>query len=579
MPLIVGLLLFFGVQLWFVIMHGVGIRRYQTTLIAIAAIIAAIRPAARKITFLLDRIRRPTQRTISIAGVCIFIIAAGFLYFQAATQHRDFGLRYQDEYSYRIQSQMVAQGELWKPAHPLAEFFETFQLIATPVYASIYFPGTAILSAPGVWLDWPKWVVPLLTSAGVIALVYCVFTVLIDGIAGAIGALLVGSIPMFREHSIMLMSQTPAMFFSLLLIWVWLRWREHRGIWLAGIAGGIAAWLAMTRPVDALTAIVPVCIGVFIDLRGETWPRRGAILLAALIGAAPFLAIQIAFNYRVTGSVIETPFEFYTRQVYPRGSYGFHGNIATTRPSWDLPQIQQAYRQLTSGFLHDHTPAQAFFMWRTKYFPDMIELLCAHRLLVILLPVGLVGLRGRRWVVFAIFPLFVLFYFPYLFFLEHYVLIVIPAIVMLMALGVEALADCSTLMRPHVLTFLALSILGLTISGWPLFDRVVSDDVPYWADSLREIDVKLSNLPHRPAIVLFRFSLKNSVDLEPVYNADVAWPDDAQVIRAHDRGEQNIELYRYYAQRQPDRWIYLFDRNDGSLTELGQAKQLGQSLR
>jgi hypothetical protein len=79
--------------------------------------------------------------------------------------------------------------------------------------------------------------------------------------------------------------------------------------------------------------------------------------------------------------------------------------------------------------------------------------------------------------------------------------------------------------------------------------------------------------------VLFRFSLKNSVDLEPVYNADVAWPDDAQVIRAHDRGEQNIELYRYYAQRQPDRWIYLFDRNDGSLTELGQAKQLGQSLR
>jgi hypothetical protein len=29
------------------------------------------------------------------------------------------------------------------------------------------------------------------------------------------------------------------------------------------------------------------------------------------------------------------------------------------------------------------------------------------------------------------------------------------------------------------------------------------------------------------------------------------WPDDAPIIRAHDLGERNAELFRYYAARKP----------------------------
>ena len=59
-----------------------------------------------------------------------------------------------------------------------------------------------------------------------------------------------------------------------------------------------------------------------------------------------------------------------------------------------------------------------------------------------------------------------------------------------------------------------------------------------------------------------------------MYNTDVASPDDAPLIRAHDLGPRNIELFRYYATRAPDRMIYRFSRKTGQLDTLGRAADL-----
>ncbi len=435
-----------------------------------------------------------------------------------------------------------------------------------------------MLYAPGIWLHLPHWMIPVLASGGVVALIYRIFTELIDGIAGALGALLTVSIPIFREQSIMVMAQVPALLGALLLIWAWLKWRESRSLATALFAGVIAGWLAVTRPVDALAVIIPVLIAFIFDLRRERGSRRIWVIFACLAGVAPFLVIQLVFNHRVTGSFFETPFDFFTRQVYPHATYGFHGDNPADRPTWPLPQIQQAYDELAKGFLRNHTPAQKLLQWRVEYLPNILQMLCPHSLLIVLLPVGFLGLRGRRWLIAAIFPLFVLFYFPYVFFIKHYALTVIPCVLMMILLGVRVLSDRWAWFRPHVLTFLVIGISALLISGWPPFDRVAADEF-FTSDALRSIDAQLSNLPHRPAIVLFRFSSNNAVDLEPVYNADVVWPDDAPIIRAHDRGEKNVELFRYYATRQPDRWVYLFDQANNSITELGPVTKLAEASR
>jgi len=52
-------------------------------------------------------------------------------------------------------------------------------------------------------------------------------------------------------------------------------------------------------------------------------------------------------------------------------------------------------------------------------------------------------------------------------------------------------------------------------------------------------------------------------------------PDDAPIIRAHDLGlDRNRALFDYYAQRQPQRTVYLYDRARRSLVELGNVSDL-----
>lgn len=61
-------------------------------------------------------------------------------------------------------------------------------------------------------------------------------------------------------------------------------------------------------------------------------------------------------------------------------------------------------------------------------------------------------------------------------------------------------------------------------------------------------------------MVLFHFnSMVNNPSEEPVFNSDVAWPDDAAIIHARDLnanisavghpGDRNRPLYEYYSHR------------------------------
>ena len=48
---------------------------------------------------------------------------------------------------------------------------------------------------------------------------------------------------------------------------------------------------------------------------------------------------------------------------------------------------------------------------------------------------------------------------------------------------------------------------------------------------LADINLKLANLPHTPAVVLFQYVPgKTDIHEEPVFNIDTPWPDDAEVI-------------------------------------------------
>src|SRR5438067_2329314 len=173
--------------------------------IAVAIAACFIPRVAHVIDRTVDPIRHPSPRTRAVVACVIGIIASLYLVFTASRQDRDFFPKGQDDQSYVIQMQMLARGRLWMPQHPLPDFFDSFHLIVRPVYASAYFPGTAILFVPTVWLGLPMWVGPVIVAGAIVGLTYAIITELIDGVAGAIAALLIISPNWFRMLSILVM--------------------------------------------------------------------------------------------------------------------------------------------------------------------------------------------------------------------------------------------------------------------------------------------------------------------------------------------------------------------------------------
>jgi hypothetical protein len=220
-----------------------------------------------------------------------------------------------------------------------------------------------------------------------------------------------------------------------------------------------------------------------------------------------------------------------------------------------------------------HQPAVAAREWLDRRLPATLALVTPQRLLMILMPLSLLALTNRvRIAMWLGLPLFVLLYFFYTFFLPHYIVITIPSVVLMIVLGVHVLEQVFPRRRHVVATLLYPMIAGLCISDWPGINRLVRDELFNPQSTLR-VEQVIASIEH-PAVVLFRYEPGYLGEDEPVYNIDAAWPDHARVVRAHDLGERNIELFRYYAAHQPQRIFYLYDRATGRLERLGRATDL-----
>ena len=553
---------------------AVGWKRWLA--VAAAVGMSLVPPVRQGSTRLLDRIRTPSPRAAERAALLIAFLSAAYFLVTALVQDRDLFIKTHDEGSYAIQMQMLARGRLWMPQHPLADFFDTFYVLVRPVYASQYFPGTALMCAPGVWLGWPTWLLPLLASGAIVGLVYRIVTETVDGVAGALAALLMASLGWFRMLSILLFSQVPMLLLGLLMVWAWLRWRRsNRTGWLAAV-GAFAGWGAITRPADALCFALPVGAAIAWDLRRRSKLDWGAATALLVAGAVPFLALQLRFNHGVTGSLLRSPFQLYAQRDFPQTQFGFPRYDPAVRPASTLPQKQELYEQWAVPYVKLHQPDRIAGAWAGRWLPMTFGVALPARVLLVPAVVGLLGLgTAPRRVLALTVPLFVLAYVPHTFFLEHYAVVVAPAVLLCVVLGFRALEETWPRLRETIAAGSAAGVVALSLSSLhelnPSIDdetfrspmlRFVNEDLPYFSD-LR-----------KPAVVLFRYAPGENPIEEPVYNFTVASPDDAPIIRAHDLGDRNREIFEYYARVQPDRTFYRFDRKTKTLTLLGPATAL-----
>jgi 4-amino-4-deoxy-L-arabinose transferase-like glycosyltransferase len=545
----------------------------------IAAALAGAPTTRAAVTRALDRVRDPSPRQRWITAAIVFVVSVAYMGFTAWQQDRDLIPKFHDEHMHLVQMRHLAHGKLWTRPHELAEFFETFHVFVTPVYASVYFPGTALMYLPAVWLKLPFWLLPLLVAAGGgAAMSYRVTAELIDGVAGLLAALMVVSLQWFRYLSLMVMSHSVMLLLGLLILWSWLRWRRAHSLrWAAGL-GAFVGWAAITRPVDAICYTAPVALAMLLDFRNLS-PKRIALTIAcAIASAAPFLALQVIENIGITGHPLKTPYRLYADLYTPQMSFGFHDFDPTVRPQTTLRQRQDYYDQFTIPAAAAHRPDRIARTWLTERFPLLATVTLPNRLLALLAPLSVLALttvpRAATW---AVLVIYIAFYAMFAYLLPVYCVVVAPVAIVWVLLGksvIERWAARSARWRDASVAFLTTAAALLSIATLPGIDREVIDD-GFLAPTMWFSYVDAPKAVERPAIILFRYTPGDNTNEEPVYNVDVVNPDDAPIIRAHDLGPQrNRELFAYYAQRQPDRNVYHFDRRTRTLTPLGKIADL-----
>lgn len=541
-----------------------GVQAGLLALAALAGIAPFIWPNCYRF---LGWLRNPSDRARAWTTAVVWAMAFVYLLLTARQQHRDLFPRIHDECSYTIQAKMLAGGHLWLPRHELGDFFETFHFLTQPVYGSIYFPGTALMNVPGVWLRQASWFMPLLLAALAIAMSYRVTAEMVDGLAGLLVALLILATELFRVHSTMVMAQIPVMLLGLLMAWAWLRWRrEHAWRWAVAV-GVFAGWAAITRPVDGLAFAVPIGLAMAWDLRRECRRTIALSALSVVAGAIPFLALQAVFDIGVTGSVLKTPYVMYLEQNQPGSVFG-SALEATGKPASELPQKQIYFSQLSTMERDGRSAGIVPWLEGRARMAAMASLPFAAFLL--LAPASLLVCQTRgRWAILAAVPICFVLYLLNPFFLLHYALPLTAAMALAVVLGARAAQSAIPFAagRRFAGGFLSGALVLFAIASLPQVNRHVTDE-PYRTPLLDHVERTLAEIP-APAVVFFHFTPGGNVHEEPVYNMATVQPDDAPIIRAHDLGARNGELIRYYALRQPDRTFYMMDRRTGRLFRLG----------
>ena len=574
------LLALFGVEVWLNAFGGVWGQNNQFYLLIAAILLPLIPGVAPAAWFFLKRLHRPTPLARRITTLLVMLAAATLLATEAITSHRDLYPVLHDENQFLLQTRMLSVGRLWMPGLPesLYDFFDTFYVLIRPKYAAQSFPGTAFLFVGSIWLGIAQWKWAIALAAITVGLLYRVAAEFAGGLAGLIAAVLLAKLAIFEYVSTMILAQVPVMMLGLALIWAYLHWRRnHSPAWAAAM-GFFAGWAFITRPADGLIFLLPVFIAVLLDLSQIS--NFKSQIAAAVLAAAPWIAVMLIFDKGVTGHWLTTPFDFYNQRDQP----GLKYTLTAQSPGDPLTKVPSKRGYYLGGVVYrikEHRPGLFWNSFVTERFPQTVPFCLPQPMLGALLPIGfMVWCRRRAWVLACGLPMFFLLYLPYPIFIQHYVVVAAPGEIFAAVLGIAALAQAWPRARKRIWTAAMIFATGF------MFTRATEIAPMMGVLRYHTTVLKVANdttaalaAKGQPAVVLFKHYEVELPDWETVYNTSTAWPDDALVIRLHDRGDDDWKAYQYYSTHGPDRAFYRFDelKLDHPLTYLGMASELAKS--
>lgn len=574
--ILLPLLAFLGVEAWLLIFNYWG-HNIHPLLLGGGILIASIPLVNRLAWLVLGRLRRPRALTKAATFLLISIASYAVMYFYAITCGRDLFPIMHDEFQFLVQARMLASGHLWMPGHPLPDFFDTFYVLIQPKYAAQSFPGTALLYVPCIWLHLAPWKWSIGIAAVSVGMIYLMTTNLIDGLAGLLAAGMLSVLSLLRYISTMVLAQGPALLLGMTTIWAYMQWRKRRSVAWAAAVGLVGGWMMVTRPADGLVFALPIAIDLFIELTRKKQPALLTAVAMMTLAALPWMGMQLVFNHGVTGEWLTTPFAYYNHRDQPALVYGFHIPQNAPPPMTNVPEKRDYYESGVMWRLKEHTPGQLLHSFVAERGWITLKNAMPQPMLIAFIPVGLLAwFRRRAWIAAAGLPLFFLLYTPYPIFTNHYTIIAAPAVIVGVLLGVEAICTVWPATRRAAWLAAAIFVAGVMMTPIEDYPMVGWMRVHNTVLKMADHDEATLSAAGKPAVLLFTRDPKLSPETEPVYNLSTAWIDDAMVIRAHDRGRENLLIYQYYSTHGPDREFYRFDeaRPDAPPEYLGMASHL-----
>jgi hypothetical protein len=469
-----------------------------------------------------------------------------------------------DEFSHLLVADTLRHYRLANPMHPLHQFFETFFVLQSPTYSSIYPLGQGLAMAVGWAVFGTPWAGVILATAALCSLCYWMLRgwttpgwALAGGalaamefgplsqwmngywggaLSAAAGCLVFGALPRLRHLG-----------------------RRRDAVWL-GL--GLAIHF-LTRPFETIFLVLAVLLFFVPSLRVAGEARRlGKLAAVAGLVLAPALALTLLQNRQTTGSWTTLPYSLSQYQYGVPTSLTIQPNPVPHVPM--TPQQQLDYRMQTS-FRPAGGERLRTYLERLEYRVRFYRFYLLPPLYLALLAF-LAHPRRRRvaWVAIAL-ALFALGtnFFPA--FQVHYVAAATCLFVLMSVMGLECLSRLSIGGRPvgeeaARLIFFVCVAHFLFWYGLHVFDtgEIAQAMQPYetWdninhGNPERRIAVN-RQLVQAPGdlLVFVRYAPQHLFQEEWVWNA--ADIDGARIVWARDLGaEENQKLLTYYPRRTP----------------------------
>jgi hypothetical protein len=439
-----------------------------------------------------------------------------------------------DEFGHLLVADTLLHFRLANPPHPLHQFFETFFVLQTPAYASIYPIGQGIALAMGRAIFGLPWAGVLLSTAAMCSFCYWMLRgwttpvwALLGGVlaviefgplnpwmnsywggscAAAAGCLVFGALPRLRAGGSTRMG-------ALLGLGIGLHW--------------------LTRPYETIFLLASAL--VFLS---PGWRSLGKPALAAALALLPAAGLSLLQNKQVTGSWTTLP---YTLSRYQYGVPAAFTWQANPQPHLDLTREQQLQYKMQTSFRASGPETIRAFAQRLEYRVRFYRFFFLAPLYVAL-PFFLAKLRDIRflWVALTLL-LFALGVNFYPFFEVHYLGALTCLFVLVSVTGLRQIRYDAA----QLIVFLCFAHFCFWY-GRSFFDQPASD-------KRTTVNRELAQLPGKQ-LVFVRYWPQHIFQNEWIYNA--ADIDHARVVWARDLGSaEDQKLLHYY----PDRTVWLLE--------------------